>query len=688
MHARNPAVSHTSELTVRGMVIGAVITVVFMSANVYMGLKTGITFSSSIPAAVISMLVLHLVSGSGILENNMVQTQASAAGTLCNVILVLPGLAMIGYWHGFPFWQTTAVCLLGGVLGVMYSIPLRRVMVVESELPFPEGVAAAEVLRAGSGDAQDEGGLRTLAVSGGVAALFSVCISGFRLLGDGAAVSFTAGRAVFRIGTGFSLALIGVGYLVGIAACLSLLLGVGLAWGVAVPLLTWNAPAAHAGSAETFANAVWAGQVRLIGAGIIAIGGLWMVATLIRPMITSIGTAMQARRGNSGGDLPRQDQDIPIGWVAFISASLVVPLAALLGWFAAPAAGHLGASLYMTLIGGAAAFIVVFGFLMAAVCGYMAGLLGSSSSPISGIGILSTIVVSLLLSVVLGRLGVGGAGGAGGHRFAMAVALFVTSVIITVVSIANDNLQDLKTGRLVDATPWRQQVALLIGVGVGAIVISPLLELFYRTYGFAGAMPRAGMDAGQAMAAPQASLMSTITIGIFNGLLPWRMVFIGAALGVLLIGIDAWLRRRGAQLPVLTVGIGMYLPPTVGVTIAVGGVVGWLSERTLRRRAASRDAAAGAAVDAPKAAGDQAAGDRATGDRADRPRRRGVLIASGFLVGESFAGVLIAATHGLSGRGDPLALVGAGFAASATWLGLAGFILAAILFYRSVVRAA
>lgn len=666
MHARTPVTSHETELTIRGMLIGAVITVVFMSANVYMGLKTGITFSSSIPAAVISMLVLHLLRGSGILENNMVQTQASAAGTLCNVILVLPGLAMIGYWHGFPFWQTTAVCLLGGVLGVMYSIPLRRVMVVEGDLPFPEGVAAAEVLHAGNGGAEGEGGLRTLAVSGGAAALFSLCVGGFRLLADGAAISFTAGRAVFRLGTGFSLALIGVGYLVGIAACLSLLLGVGLAWGVAVPLLTWAAPAAHAGSAEASANAVWASQVRLVGAGIIAIGGLWMVATLIRPMVTSVRTAMQARRGKAGDALPRQDQDIPIGWVAFISASLVVPLTALLGWFAAPAAGHLGVPLYMTLIGGAAGFIVVFGFLMAAVCGYMAGLLGSSSSPISGIGILSTIVVCLLLSVVLGRLGVGG--GEGGHRFAMAVALFVTSVIITVVSIANDNLQDLKTGRLVDATPWRQQVALLIGVGVGAIVISPLLELFYQTYGFAGAMPRAGMDAGQAMAAPQASLMSTIAVGIFDGRLPWRMVFIGAALGVLLIGIDAWLRRRGAQLPVLTVGIGMYLPPTVGVTIAVGGIVGWLSERTLRRRAASRRTPAG--------------------DAADQPRRRGVLIASGFLVGESFAGVLIAAAHALSGRSDPLALVGPGFATTATWLGLGGFVLAAILFYRSVVRAA
>lgn len=685
MLARTPAPGQAAELTVRGMLIGAVITVVFMSANIYMGLKTGITFSSSIPAAVISMLVLHVLGGSGILENNMVQTQASAAGTLCNVILVLPGLAMIGYWHGFPFWQTTMVCLLGGILGVMYSIPLRRIMVVEGDLPFPEGVAAAEVLHAGSagaegsagtegGDAKDAGarggsgggggGLRTLGVSGAMAALFSLCISGFRLLGDGAAVSFTAGQAVFRIGTGFSLALIGVGYLVGIAACLSLLLGVALAWGVAVPLLTWTAPAAHAGSADAFATAIWASQVRLIGAGIIAIGGLWMVATLIRPMIASIGGAMRARRGKATDTLPRQDQDIPIGWVAFVSASLVVPLTALLGWFAAPASGHLGAWLFLTLIGGAAAFIVVFGFLMAAVCGYMAGLLGSSSSPISGIGILSTIVVSLLLSVVLGRLGVSGGSdhSGGGQRFAMAVALFVTSVIITVVSIANDNLQDLKTGRLVDATPWRQQVALLLGVGVGAIVISPLLELFYRTYGFVGAMPHPGMDAGQAMAAPQASLLSAITVGIFDGKLPWRMVFIGVAAGALLIGLDAWLRRRGAQLPVLTVGIGMYLPPTVGVTIAVGGVVGWLSERTLRRRAATGDA--------------------------DRPRRHGVLIASGFLVGESSAGVLLAAAHGLSRSSDPLALVGPGFATAATWLGLAGFLLAAILFYRSVVRAA
>ena len=301
---KHQRVKHPPELTLRGMIIGAAITVIFMAANVYLGLRTGMTFSSSIPAAIISMSALRALSSggasAGILENNIVQTQASAAGTLCNVILVLPGLLLIGFWHDFPFWQTTAVCLLGGILGVAYSVPLRRVMVVGSTLPFPEGVAAAEVLRAGhkndedkTAEAGSESGLKELGLSAAAAAGLALLTNGFKLLPDKLWGSVTYGGAVFQMGGSLSLALIGVGYLVRIGACLALLLGLFIAWGVAVPVLMTMGPS-PAGDPVASANAVWSEKVRLIGAGIIASGGLWTVITLIKPLIDSVRLAWKA----------------------------------------------------------------------------------------------------------------------------------------------------------------------------------------------------------------------------------------------------------------------------------------------------------------------------------------------------------------------------------------------------------
>ncbi|WP_246686164.1 oligopeptide transporter, OPT family [Methylobacterium sp. WL8] len=649
------------EITLRGIVLGAALTVVFIAANVYMGLKTGMTFSSSIPAAMISMGCLRLLGGSNILENNIVQTQASAAGTLCNVILILPGLVLIGHWHGFPFWQTSAVCGLGGLLGVAFSIPLRRALVTSAGLPYPEGVAAAEVLRTGEGAAGARG-LRDLLAAAAGAGAIGLATTGFRVLADGVHGTLAAGGAVFRLGTGFSLALVGVGYLVGIGACLALLTGVAIAWGVAVPLLTALGQGEGATHAE-MAEAVWSGQVRLIGAGIIAVGGLWTVGSLARPVLGSVATALASARkdgsGLPGRDHPRGERDLPITWVGGALLALTVPLAWLFANFASGA--ELGGSLPVLVVA-ATVFAVLFGFLMAATCGYLAGLLGSSSSPISGIGILTAMAAAVLLPLLIGR-----SAGPEGDRFVIAMALLVAAVIVTMASIANDNLQDLKTGQLVDATPWRQQAVLVVGVAVGAAVVAPLLSLLYEAYGFVGSLPREGMDAANAMPAPQAALTSQIAAGIVHGTLPWRMVLVGAGLGAVLVAVEAWLRRRGLTFPALTVGIGMYLPLSVEMTIAVGGVLGWLAERRLRRRA--------------EAQGDDA--DKAT----EAARRRGVLLASGFLVGESFVGVILAVADTLAGRSAALALVGPDFASYATWMGLAVFAGGLAVFYRLTGRA-
>lgn len=676
-----PANVTLPELTFRGVLLGALITVIFTASNVFLGLKVGLTFSSAIPAAVISMSVLRLFKDANILENNMVQTQASAAGTLSSIIFILPALVMMGHWQGFPFWQTLGICAAGGMLGVMFTIPLRHVMVVQSDLPYPEGVAAAEILRVGSAEraqdaAEDSGGasakpaatgMGDIVAGGAVAAVVSFAASGLRVLGDSVSGWFAWGGAVFRLPMGFSLALLGAGYLIGIVAGLAMLTGLIISWGIAVPVLTAMGDMPADMSLAQYATGLWSSQVRFIGAGVIGVGAIWTLATLFMPMARGVKASFSAltKAGAArAGKAPRTERDLSAGWISAVTLVLVVVLVITFQVFLAGA--PLSAAAIWKLVAYAVLFAFVFGFLVAAACGYMAGLVGSSTSPISGVGIVAIVLVSLLMLALGGEL----LAVQNGVQMAIALAIFSTSAVVAVASISNDNLQDLKTGWLVGATPWRQQVALLIGCVVGAAVISPVLELLYNAYGFADAMPRDGMDPAQALSAPQATLMLAIARGIFTHQLNWTMILIGMAVGVALIVVDEILKRtcRVARIPVLAVGIGIYLPPTVAAPIVAGAVLAWLLERALRRRAA----AAGKPYE----------------QFADAANRRGVLIASGLIVGESLVGVLMAAIIGGAGTDAPLAIAGETFAKPASYLGLAVFVMVAVLFWRRVMRLA
>jgi putative OPT family oligopeptide transporter len=665
------------ELTLRGIVLGALITVVFTASNIYLGLKVGLTFSSAIPSAVISMAALRTLRGSNILENNMVQTQASAAGTLSSIVFVIPGLLMMGHWHGFPFWITFAICGAGGVLGVLFTIPLRRAMVVNSTLPYPEGIAAAEILRIGSAPlegideaepqkaaqdpapsrdpAQDEAGAREIAIGGLVSAVFAFATSGLRIFSDSITVWVPAASTVFRLTTGFSMALVGAGYLIGIAAGMAILLGIVLSWGFAVPILTWITPHTGQQALPAFATELWAHQVRFIGAGTIGVAAVWTLITLGKPMIDGVkasfsaaGTGRKGRRETPN----RTDEDLAPRWI------LGLTLVAVAVWFVAFGAfvadKPITVAMMVSLVLCGVVFAVVFGFFVAAACGYMAGLVGSSASPISGVGIVAVVLISLLI------LGMGQASGLlaepEGRELAVAFALFTTSAVIAIATIANDNLQDLKTGWLVGATPWRQQVALLLGCVVGSAVVPPVLNLLYIAYGFPNALPSPGMDPARALSAPQAVLMTQIATGIFTHRLAWSMLGLGVGIGIVMIVIDALLERRGGamRLPVIAVGIGIYLPPTVGMTLVVGAVLGWIVERTLERWAKARNA------------------DHAT--LTDPAKRRGVLLASGLIVGESLVGVVLAGIVGITGKTSSLAIVGDGFETTSEWLALVVFV--------------
>lgn len=476
------------ELTVRGIILGALITVIFTASNVYLGLKVGVTFASSIPAAVISMAVLKFFKDSSILENNMVQTQASSAGTLSSVIFVLPGLLMMGYWQDFPFWQTMLICAAGGTLGVLFTIPLRRAMVVNSNLPYPEGVAAAEILKAGN-HADGDSGVKDIAYGGVLAGLVAFLTNGLRVMADGASVWIQTGKAAFQLPMGFSLALLGAGYLIGIVGGIAMLIGVILTWGVAVPYFTMSEDIAADASLIDSAMTVWKTKVRYIGVGTIGIAAIWTLLILMKPMIEGMVHSFRMLKGGQEASEHRIDIDLSPKTMIYILIATVALIVISLHHFIAAAPISPELSILLVVV---CTFLAVFiGFFVAAASGYMAGLVGSSSSPISGIGIISVIVISLVL------VSIGNASGlfetVDGQKFLTALTLFTASIVITTACISNDNLQDLKTGLLVEATPWRQQVALIIGCFVGALVIAPVLEILYHAYGFSGATtPRYG----------------------------------------------------------------------------------------------------------------------------------------------------------------------------------------------------
>ena len=661
------------ELTLRGMILGVLITIIFTASNVYLGLKVGLTFSSSIPAAIISMAILRFFKDSNILENNMVQTQASSAGTLSAVIFVLPGLLMLGYWQGFPFWQTLILCAAGGCLGVLFTIPLRRAMVVNSDLTYPEGRAAAEILKVGSREdtagVKSSSGMRDIVTGGFVAGIVSLCTNGFRILSDGMAVWVNVGKGATQLPLGFSTALLGAGYLIGIASGIAILVGMIIAWGGFVPYYTNILPMDPGMSASKFAMAVWKDKVRFIGAGTIGIAAIWTLLTLMKPILEGLKMSIKSMTMSAEERAShRMDTDMTVKSVLATTVAVIIGL--VLCFFDFVYAVDISPTLMWTLVIVGVIVSLLIGFIVASACGYMAGLIGTSASPISGIGILAIIISSLVV------YGIASANDLfatqAGVQFATAMALFMTSVVVAIAAISNDNLQDLKTGQLVGATPWKQQVALLIGCVVGSVAIAPVLNLLYQAYGFTGAMPREGMDPSVALSAPQATLMTTIAQGIFSSSMDWTYIFIGIGVGVVAIIVNLILKGTTASLslPPLAIGMGIYLPPALETPLVVGAVIGYLVNRYLRKRAAKR------------------AGDLADQD-VEICNRRGVLFSSGLIVGESIIGVIIAAIIVISvtsgGSEAPLQLVGKGFEDTAEWLGLIVFVAVAIGLVRLVL---
>lgn len=638
-----------SELTLRGLVLGAIIAAVFTAANVYLGLRVGLTIASSIPAAVISMGVLRALRTGTIKENNIVQTVASAGGTLSAIIFVLPGLIMVGWWRGFPFLTTFLICSLGGILGVLFSIPLRRALVVNSPLPYPEGVAAAEVLKVGAtGDEASPNAIERkrgplIVLAGALVAAGAQIVTATGLAAANLVQFFRVGSGASGVTLGFSLALFGAGHLVGISVGMAMLAGLIIAWGVATPILSAGLP----GDVAEIAQTVWRTKVRFIGAGTIGAAAIWSLLKLVGPVAS--GIAATARAGAAARTGESNDRDLSLGLIAALSAGCLLMIGWLLADFIGPS--PLAAVKWPLVVGGVF-FTLLIGAFVATVAGYMAGLIGASNSPVSGIGILATVSAALLLAVfVQPKLG------PDATSALVAFALFGVSIVFSIATISNDNLQDLKTGQLVGASPWRQQAALIVGVIAGSLVIPPILDLLNQAYGFPGDPNRSAI-AAEPLPAPQAALISTLARGVLNAELDWNLIGIGALVGVGAIIVDEFLGwAKLLRLSPLAIGIGIYLPMDATQPVIVGAVAGWFYNRAMARTA-----------------------------NAEMAIRFGVLLASGLIVGESLLGVLNAGLIVATNDAAPLGLVGPGFEGVARWIGIAMFAALAAVSYGWVAR--
>jgi putative OPT family oligopeptide transporter len=598
------------------------------------------------------MAVLSLFKDSTILENNIVQTVASAAGTLSAIIFVLPGLVIVGWWTGFPFWTSFWVCASGGVLGVLFTIPLRRAMVTTSDLPYPEGVAAAEVLEVGEAartqaGAESREGLLAVIYSAIAAAVLQI-VAATRVAAAGYQKYFmlTAGGSSF-FDMGYSLALVGAGYLVGLSVGMAMLLGLLISWLGFVPYLTALHP--MTGTIDAYTDHIWRHDVRFIGAGAIAVASVWTLLKLIGPVVRGVVSTLSANRARVAGTADLRDTDLSPTWIVGIALACLVVIGRLLYTFLQSTAL---AGDTTTLVAAAIPFIFIGGFLIAAICGYMAGLIGASNSPISGVGILAILFCSIVFVLAVHP-------GLDARKTLVAYALFATAIVFAIATISNNNLQDLKTGQLVGATPRAQQWALIVGVIAGAAVIPPVLNLLAQAMGFAGA-PNLHVVAGtQPLAAPQATLISALAQGVIGGNLNTDMLFIGMGLGVVLIivdellGVFKWLR-----LPPLAIGIGIYLPMSATLPVVIGAVIGHFYDVWASRT-----------------------------KNPQYSKRLAVLIASGMIVGESLFGVVLAGLIVAFSTDAPLGLVPADF----TWantIGVVLFVLFIAALYAWIMRRA
>ena len=631
------------ELTLRAVVLAIILAVILAAANAYLGLFAGMTIASAIPAAVVSMAVLKMLGGGHILENNIVATGASAGTSIATgVIFTIPALILLGYWVDFRYSWVLAIAGLGGLLGVLFSVPLRRSLIVDQKLAFPEGKAAAEVLR--TGDKPGEG-LKILGFAAALGGTIKLAAgSGLRLIPDTASVSTWFDKTIGYFGTNLSPALFGVGYIVGLNIGVVMLAGGAIAWLVAIPIYSTYFLATDPvlsvqladASAEDAAYAIWSSQVRFLGVGAMLVGGVWTLFSLRNSLVTGIKAGLTVDHGGGDGAVPATERDLPMRYILIGTVVFVLPLLMLYQAIV----GQWTVSFPMTII------MIVAGFLFVSVSAYMAGIVGSSNNPVSGLTIATILFAALVLAVLLGSDSPIGA----------VATIMIGAVVCCAACIGGDNLQDLKCGYILGATPWKQQVMLAVGGVSSAFIMAPVLSLLAQAYGIG--VPTETHP--NPLLAPQANLMASVAKGIFGGELPWTMIGIGAGIGAVIIVIDELLKKSGAawRSPVLACAVGIYLPIELSVPIFAGGLVAHLVERKFPP------------------------GD-AEGDR-ERIHQAGTLFSAGLITGEALMGIIIAIPIVVVGSAEVLALPAT--MQFGGWLGLLMLAVVAVLLHRTAMK--
>ncbi|MHB1948389.1 MAG: OPT family oligopeptide transporter [Gammaproteobacteria bacterium] len=659
-----PASQNLPEITLRVIILGIILTIVLAAANAYLGLKVGQTISASIPAAIISMSILRFFRHSNILENTMVQTMASVGESLiAGVAYILPALIILHAWTAFYYWQTVIIALLGGILGVLVTIPLRRALLLDRTLRYPEGVAISNVLRASANNEKTD--MKSLTLGGLVGALISLFQTGFQILTD----SFdywvkSSGNTLYGFGLGLSPALIAAGYIVGVNVAISFIVGIGIGWLAGVPILTSIYGVPNADTANEAAMAIYRSHIRFIGVGTMLVGSLWTLITLLKPIIQSISASFTTlKKAKLNGDTLtiRTERDIPINYVFWTAILLLVPIFILIASFIVPADEDISRMFRTVVCGFSAIYVLVGGFIFCSISAYFAGLIGSSNTPVSGILVSAVLILCLLILTFFSTIG----GVQGKELFAVILGIGTCVILGSAVSIANDTMQDLKVGQVVGATPWKQQLMLVLGVLVSAFVIPPIFDLLYNAYGIGGVFPHEGMSKSQMLSAPQAALMATVAQGVYAHNLAWSMIITGAIIAVFCIVIDEILKRYNTRLPVLAVGLAIYLPMSTTIPVVIGGLLSFIINIRLNKIYQPR------VKNEPKIA---------------VHRHRGLLLACGIVAGASIMGVAIAIPFAIKQSSDALKLMPDQFAFLA---GILSIVITGILclwIYRVVMR--
>lgn len=665
-----PASMNLPEITLRVIILGTILTVVLAAANAFLGLKVGTTVSASIPAAVISMGILRFFKNSNILENTMVQIMASVGEALtAGIAFILPALIILHVWDGFNYWQTVVTGLLGGYLGVLFTIPLRRALLQDKTLRYPEAVAIGNVLKASTKSETRD--LRALVGGGIVGSLIALFQSGFQILTDSYQYWVKTSSTVVGFGVGMSPALIAAGYIVGANVALSLLVGIVIGWLAGVPALTIFYGMPVADTANQIALEMWHDHIRYIGVGTMLVGGLWTLCTLFKPvidsMIASIHSLREIKLGNKAASI-RTERDISINYVLMAAGVLLIPIFLLIACTIIPDSYGISPAFRFTISAFSTLYIIVGGFVFCSVMAYFAGLIGSTNSPVSGLLVCALLVICLIFLAFFSTQS-GLATDDIKASLGTVVAIGAMVIIGAALSISNDTMQDLKVGQIVGATPWKQQVMLILGVTVSAFVIPPILQLLYNAYGIGGVFPREGMNPAQMLAAPQAGLMAAVAKGVFTHQLEWNMIAIGAAIAVICIVIDEYLKKKhGTRLPVLAVGLGIYLPLDSSVPVVIGGLLAHLINARINRRYRH--------VQDDKEA------------MIEKHKHRGLLLCCGIVAGASIMGVVLAIPFALKQSSDALAIMPAEYASMAGMFGLLVTFFLCAWIYRVVLKTA